>query len=303
MNWKRNENAVTGVIFLTWLYTVLTIVEKTMFLNPVVFPIPTISTFKQIQLILLTLSLVFLLILKAIPLVQKLTSANIDGTKSIMLVLLLCFSTPFVSAYIFDSDFHSLGQMIIDLGGAVMDEDFDDTPPGEDPPGWSEESGNWYAIDDGGNMVYYNDDDGDQEALTISTTGDTSWTDYSLFVDVKFDEGPTNKADRAALLVYRYTGGNDYYYLAMREAQDLLEIYKHGSDSVGHRVGSVSCTLVQHTWYAVNITIRGNNVWVSVDDTFYFTEHDMLGAHSEGSVGIGTHYYKVMFDDIIVELR
>ncbi|MFC1802944.1 hypothetical protein ACFL0D_03140 [Thermoproteota archaeon] len=193
--------------------------------------------------------------------------------------------------------------MINEIGATVMDEDFDDTPPGEDPPGWGEESGNWYAIDDGGNNVYYNDDDGDAEALSISTTGNTSWTDYSFLVDLKFIEGPTNKADRAALLVYRYTNGNDYYFLAMREAQDELDVFKHGTGGGGHLVGTASCTLVQDTWYHVNITIRNNNVWISIDDTYYFTQLDMLGSHTTGSVGIGTRYYKVMFDNIIVELR
>ena len=120
-----------------------------------------------------------------------------------------------------------------------MTVDFDDVLPGEDPPGWEETSGDWYTVDDGGNNVYYNDDDGDAEALTISTAGDTSWTDYSFLVDVKFIDGPADKADRAALLVYRYTSGDDYYFLAMRETQDELEVYKHGVGGVGHLRGTI----------------------------------------------------------------
>ena len=183
-----------------------------------------------------------------------------------------------------------------------MDEDFEDVTPGEDPPGWEEESGNWYAVNESGNIVYYQDDDGDHEALSISTTGDPSWTDYIFEVDLKFVEGNPTKSDRAALLVYRYTNGNDYYFLALREAQDQLEVYKHGTGGGGHLVGSTSCTLVQDTWYHVNITIIGNNVWISIDDIPYFTNLDMQGAHNSGMVGIGTEYYKVMFDDIYVEL-
>ena len=139
--------------------------------------------------------------------------------------------------------------------------------------------------------------------MTISTSGDTSWTDYSFLVDLKFDTGPANKPDRGALLVYRYTSGNDYYFLALREARDELEVFKHGVGGGGHLRGTVSCTLVPGTWYSVNVTIRGDNVWVSVDDTYYFSNLAMAGSHSQGSVGIGTEYYKVMFDNIIVELR
>ena len=53
----------------------------------------------------------------------------------------------------------------------------------------------------------------------------------------------------------------------------------------------------------MNITIRGDNVWASIDDIYCFSNLAMDGSHSQGSVGIGTEYYKVMFDNIIVELR
>jgi hypothetical protein len=224
------------------------------------------------------------------------------GNKYYPLIFVLFF-LPVASAYVFDFDNSTIGQMILDLGDAVMNEDFDDTPPGEDPPGWEEDSGDWYVVDDGGNNVYYQNNDGDKEALTISTTGNTSWTDYSFLVDLKFDTGPANKPDRAALLVYRYTSGNDYYFLALREARDELEIFKHGTGGVGHLRGTAACTLEPGPWYSVNITIRGDNVWVSIDDTYYFSNLAMLGSQPNGSVGIGTEYYKVMFDNILVELR
>ena len=51
----------------------------------------------------------------------------------------------------------------------------------------------------------------------------------------------------------------------------------------------------------MNSTIGGNYVWISIDDTPYFTNLDMLCDQTSGSVGIGTEYYKVMFDNIYVE--
>ena len=212
----------------------------------------------------------------------------------------MMMSVPFVYGYVFKQDLQSLGPMILNL--AALDEDFDDTPPGEDPPGWEEDAGTWAAYNDSGNIVYYQNDTSPKEALTISTSGNSSWTDYTFTVDLKFDEGNPTKSNRGALLVYRYTGGNDYYFLALREAQDELDVYKHGTAGGGHLVATASCTLVQDTWYSVNITIRNNNVWISVDDTPYFMNLDMQGTHSSGSVGIGTEYYKVMFDNIHVEL-
>jgi hypothetical protein len=217
------------------------------------------------------------------------------------LLLFLLFFFPVVSAYIYEIDNNSIGQIILNV--PAMGEDFEDVPPGSDPPGWDESSGNWTAVNDGGNIVYYQDSFEPKEALSISTTGNSSWTDYTYTVEVKFIEGDTNKPNRGALLVYRYTGGNDYYFLAMREAQDQLEVYKHGTAGGGHLVGSVSCTLVQDIWYSVNITIISNNVWISINDTPYFTNLNMLGSQSSGSVGIGTEYYKVMFDNIEVDLK
>ena len=214
--------------------------------------------------------------------------------------MIICLSIPIASAYIFEFDNSIINQLIENI--VAMEENFDDLPPGTDPPGWDEDNGNWTTVNDNGNIVYYQDDYSDKEALSISTTGNTSWTDYVFTVDLKFIEGDTSKPERAALLVYRFTGGNDYYFLALREAQDILEVFKHGTAGGGHMVGSASCTLVQDTWYSVNITVRSNNVWISIDDVPYFTNLNMQGAHTSGSVGIGTEYYKVMFDNILVDL-
>ncbi len=228
------------------------------------------------------------------------TKQNSLKTKLHVIILIpLIIAVPFVYAFVFEQSNNNVSQTIIHI--PLMEEDFDDVLPGEDPPGWVEEAGTWAAYNDSGNIVYYQNDTAPKEALTISTTGNTSWTDYTYTVDLKFDEGLTNKQDRGALLVYRYSGGNDYYFLAIREARDELEVYKHGTAGAGHLVSTTTCTLVQDTWYHVNITIIGNFVWISIDGTPYFTNLDMLGTQSSGSVGIGTEYYKVMFDNINVD--
>jgi hypothetical protein len=270
--------------------------------GPIIFPRPPISSSEK-HLLIVTCTVITLssLIFAFIEFKDLNKSKPKHKKRFPPLFLVIIVSIPIVSAYVFQQDLQNLTQTILDA--MVMDEDFDDVPPGEDPPGWEEESGNWYAVNESGNIVYYQDDDNDAEALSISTTGDPSWTDYTYTVDLKFVEGNTKKADRGALLVYRYTSGNDYYFLALREAQDQLDVYKHGTGGGGHLVGSTSCTLVQDTWYHVNITIIGNNVWISIDDTPYFTGLDMQGDQLNGMVGIGTEYYKVMFDNIHVELK
>jgi hypothetical protein len=223
-------------------------------------------------------------------------------SKRKLLPIFVCIliTVPIACAYIYEQDLNILAQTIIDL--AVMDENFDDILPGEDPPGWVEGSGNWTAVDDGGNIVYYQDDDSASESLSISTTGDINWVNYTYEVDLKFVEGNTKKDNRGVVLCFRHQGENNYYWLALREFQDTLELYKHGTGGGGNLVASTSYTLVTDTWYHVNITIRGDIVDVSIDDIPYFTSTIMNGSYDYGSVGIGTIYYKAMFDNIYVEL-
>lgn len=298
----RIRFAILGTLSFIWLYVILPYVKRIMGFGPIIFPRPSISTSDKYLLIITSTVMTLSSLIFALIDFKNLNKSKPKQKKRLLpLILLIIVSIPIVSAYVFQQDLQNLTQTILDA--AVMDEDFTDVPPGEDPPGWAEESGNWYAVNESGNIVYYQDDDNDAEALSISTTGDPSWTDYTYEVDLKFVEGNPNKNDRAAILAYRYTGGNDYYFLALREAQDQLDVYKHGTGSSGHLVGSTPCTLVPDTWYHVNITIIGNNVWISIDDTLYFTGLDMQGDQLNGMVGIGTRYYKVMFDNIHVELK
>jgi hypothetical protein len=291
-----------GGFSIFWISSVLPFLKLILGIGPIVFPKPQISQLEILKLLTSSFLLLIILLFQAVRELKKPTNSSYSTSrrKLVPIVFIMMMSVPFVFGFVYEQDLQSLGQMILNMVG--IDEDFNDIPPGTDPPGWEEDKGNWEVIDDGGELVYYQSNDRIKEAFTMPTTGNTSWTDYTFTVDLKFDEGPTNKPDRGAILVYRYSGGNDYYYLALREARDELEVYKHGPPGSGHLVGIASCTLVQDTWYSVNITIISNNVWISIDNTPYFTNLNMQGTHFSGSVGIGTEYYKVMFDNIQVDL-
>ena len=51
----------------------------------------------------------------------------------------------------------------------------------------------------------------------------------------------------------------------------------------------------------IEFLIINQDVWVSIDDIPYFSGVNMGGAFVLGNVAIGTSYYKVMFDNILVE--
>jgi len=294
--------SVLGALFIIWLSVTIPNLISFLWNDTIIFPLSKHSENAVIIMIITCAILSIIGITTGILEIRETEGVKcISREKLLPAIFLLFISIPISYAYIFEQNNQNLSQLILD--SAIMDEDFDNLLPGETPPGWDEGSGNWAAADDGGNIVYYQDNLADKEALTISTSGDTSWTDYVFEVDVKFVEGDPSKSSRSAIICYRHHGENNYYFMAMREAQDQLDIYKHGTGGGGHNVGSVSCTLETGIWYHVNVTIISNNVWVSINDVPYFVNVDMQGSHLAGSVGIGTEYYKVMFDNICIELR
>jgi hypothetical protein len=291
--------AVIGFIWLVMLFPFVMSVGKA---PGIIFPPPVSETVNPA--LFLGISIVFSVYLASCGL-SRFFSMQYQGSNliekkflvSLLLIIIISFNG--VYGYKYQQGSQTVIQRI--LVSAYMDEDFDDLPPGTDPPGWDEQDGNWTTVDDNGNIVYFQDDDSDKEALSISTTGNETWENYTYNVDLKFVEGNPNKGDRGALLIFRYQGGNNYYYLWMKEAHDELELYNHGAEGGGNSLASTSCTLVQDVWYHVNITINGQIVDVSIDGMPYFSSLDMNGARDYGSVAVGTRYYRIMFDNILVE--
>jgi len=302
MNSTRLRYTTIGTLSIIWLNIVIPLLKDNLAYGSTIFPKTPINQVDVLKLTASSLLLAFTLLFQGLGALGKPNNNQLIATKKITpIILIMTLSVPFVFGYVFDQGFQSVGQMILDIGSALMDENFDDLPPGTDPPGWDTSDGNWTTVYDNGNIVYYQDDNSDKESLSISTSGNSSWTDYTFEVDLKFVEGNPTKSDRGALLLFRYQGGNNYYFLWLKEAQDTLELHNRGDGA--HMVASSSCTLVQDTWYHVNVTIIGQNAWVSVDDVPYFTGQVMNGSFDTGNVAIGTSYYKVMFDNILVEPR
>ena len=291
--------AVIGFIWLTMLFPFVKGIGKA---SEIIFP-PTANETVH-RLLFLGISAVFSVysaswgILKFFS-IQFRESNLFEKKFFVTLLSIIIISFNGVYGYKYQQGSQTVTQRILVL--AYMDEDFDDLPPGTDPPGWNEQDGNWTTVEDNGNIVYYQDDKSDKEALSISATGNETWEGYIYQVDLKFVEGNIKKDDRGALLIFRYQGGNSYYYLWMKEAQDELELYNHGAEGGGLAVATTSCTLVQDVWYHVNITIVGQIVDVSIEGTPYFSNVNLNGAYDYGSVAVGTRYYRIMFDNILVE--
>lgn len=281
-----------------WFLQLTPILMHVLDVGPAVFPGPLMTDTSLAILIITSLGLSSYCLKLGLNRFKREKSGNGNqGTLFLSVVIIVFLVMPFVFAYIHQQEYQSFTQTI--LNEALMDEDFDELPPGTDPPGWDPVDGSWSTVTDGGTVVYYQDDNADKEALSISTTGNLSWTDYRFDVDVKFVEGNEKKDERGALLLFRYQGGNNYYFLYMKEYMDLIELHSHGDGA--HVVDAVDCVLMPDIWYHVSIVVIGDIVDVEVDGVSYFGGVDMGGSFSHGSVAIGTSYYKVMFDNIYVD--
>ncbi len=288
------------IIIPLWFISIYPFINILMKFTAISYPI-NISEYQIMRLVTTTIILMITSIINGVISILETNKQNIDYNKNLKysLIFFLVISVPITSAYVFDTNNHSIGQTILDLIETLIDEDFDDIPPGTDPPNWEEEGGDWETYDDGGEIVYYQGDNSDKETLSISTSGDTSWLDYKVDVDLKFNAG-SNREGRAATIVFRYQEGNSHYMLVLREYQDQLELYRHGGIGGGNLVGQVSCTMEIGVWYHIDLTIVGDVVNVSVDLVPFFVDTVMNGAYDYGSVCIGTIYYGVMFDNIHV---
>jgi len=204
-----------------------------------------------------------------------------------------------VSAYFFENGSQSMFQLIINRN-ILMIEDFDELTPPQNPPGWSQIDGNWTTCYDGGNVVYQQDDESDKKALTIATTYNETWYNFTYHVRLKFITGNDKKPDAGALLIFRYVNGNTYYYLRIEQYSDSMKLYEKGGEGEGLLRGSANIVVDEGVWYSFKIRIDGQIVNVWVDDIPYLTNIDMRGSIKSGQVGVGTRYYKCYFDDIMV---
>ena len=225
MNKPRRDYTVLFLLILVWVAFLIQELENILGSDPVVFPRPKINGLRFV-ITGLILSLFSLKIgLKDMWKAQKEKGLH----KKLLFYSLIIFTVliPLCYAYVFEQDTQGFSQSILNLSG-LMDEDFDELPPGIDPPGWDPEDGNWTTVNDNGNIVYYQEDNADKNVLSIFIPGNTSWTDYTYEVDVKFVEGNTKKDDRGVFILFRYQRKNRYYFLYMKEHLDLLELHDQG---------------------------------------------------------------------------
>lgn len=293
-------------MFIIWIRYIFQVIPNLLNGAPIIFPNKQFTileglVFLFISLIITCISL-FLGIrnLKQFYFDNKLDERKVNFNTLFIVFILLMSTIPVAYSYIMEAQSQTQHQMIINI--ELLHEDFSEHEPGSEPDNWYPLDGNWTLQLDGDNLVYYQGDNSDKEALSISTIGDSSWVNYRYEVDIKFIERNTKKNDAGALLLFHYQGSNSYYYLWIKEYQNQLELYNHGAEGGGLAKATAPYILDTDIWYHVTITINEDIVNVEIDGLNVFTDINMNGTYQYGSVAIGTRYYKTMFDNINVEI-
>ena len=132
MIYTRLRYATIGVFSIVWLSVVIPLLKMILGIGVIFFPRPPIIE-TQIHLLLITsILLVISIFSQAVIEFKKNADVSINKSrkKLVPLALVMLMSVPFVYGYVFDQGFQSVGQMILDIGTALMDETFDELPPG-----------------------------------------------------------------------------------------------------------------------------------------------------------------------------
>ncbi len=91
-----------------------------------------------------------------------------------------------------------------------------------------------------------------------TSTGSSTWTDYSVQADIKIDNfNGTNRT----YLCGRYTDGNNYYSASLSNSNGgLLEIRKKVGGSSTTLASTSDYSLITGTWYNVTLEMNGSSL-------------------------------------------
>lgn len=182
------------------------------------------------------------------------------------------------------------------VGGTLFSDDFDD----DTITGWSSigsdsmrETGGVFTTQSGSNTsAHYTIDAG------------TSWTDYTVSVDVKSVD------DDVMGISFRVQDSDNYYVFRQKFGDsgswDLeIEKYTGGSASnVGSVIDNFGSSAGQiddaNAWYTLKVVVSGSNMKCYVDDVLKFDEND--SSYSTGTAGLWTWAETdCEFNDMLVE--
>ena len=212
---------------------------------------------------------------------------------NILLIILLVFSLPLTSAYVFETDNSTIGQTIIDI--FMLFDDFNEHTPPTAPDEWTPYVGTWQTVTDG-STAYEQTNTGPDR--TYSYIGSASWTDYEFEVDVKLVTAGTGSY-RGALLLFRVQDASNYYFLAILDDVDQVGLYRRigGRDIL---IQNLNIAVPSGVWFNIRIRIEGQTINVWGEDIPLFIDVPSGANLNNGFITLSTRYYHCRFDDVTV---
>jgi pectate lyase len=156
--------------------------------------------------------------------------------------------------------------------------------------GWSKSGGTWSVVTDGTKVYKQSSTSSDARARA----GSSSWTNYAVQARVK--PLSFNGTDRFVALVARAQGNTSYYYLTLRNSNQIeLKKLVSGSSTT---LASKAFTVTAGTWYTLRIEAVGSSLSAYVNGTLQLSATDTQ--FTSGNVGGATFYAAAEFDDFVV---
>lgn len=157
---------------------------------------------------------------------------------------------------------------------------------------WTSTTGTWSVVQDGNNYVYYQSSQ--NEGRTSS--GNSSWTDYSVQADVKIDNfNGTNRT----YVCGRYVDGNNYYAASLSNSNGgTLEIRKKVNGSTTTLATKTNFPINTGITYKVKLELNGDSINMYVNDVLQLNAHD--NNLTSGGIGLVAYKTAAKFDNINV---
>jgi len=192
---------------------------------------------------------------------------------------------------------------------ALLSDDFKSYAKGSDgSPKWKVETGTASVTDDG-----YLVKNSGTDAFSVSgaSTGDSSWTDYSLSFKVKLVSNGSDWRDGVWIGVRRADSENLYtvsFYASGIFIHKAANGEGSGDDNPVGKLEDQNYSLRDGAWHDVKITVAGSSISVSMDGKEALKAEDKEGVLKSGGIALGARKYgessadcAALFKDVKVE--
>ncbi|MDF2713220.1 MAG: hypothetical protein K0R28_145 [Paenibacillus sp.] len=129
----------------------------------------------------------------------------------------------------------------------------------------------------------------------IAVNGNTAWTDYTYFIDIKSEADSANSYPSA---IFRYQDVNNFYMIQLRYGADTVRLYKRAGGTYTQLGSDIATPLAAGRNYAVKIEVNGSSIRTYINGDLKLAITDSTFA--SGSIGVRAYGEIQYFDNTLV---